>query len=403
MTTSSSLATMLGQWRGAASASQDAAWADPLQRTVLQRALLWEGLGAAQEAAESTTVRRWIEQLSFLHAATALPGKWLAAVTPQEVAGEILAADWLQVIPAPAQPIDMELDLLAEKVESQDFPALIPLIRSMVQDVKARGLVADRLLLRVADDSYGDGLRARLFHATLQLAQGQSEDAFVVLVLLALRQHWQLPDGNPVVVPEGRADRRSDSDKALLQALRERDLPAFLGHVRAMGDQPTAALRQLFLATALMILEFPDGTQLQDLGAIYLWLAAVLQMPHRSLRRSRRILFSVASCLFRFAGWERQGEWPGYGELAAFRHGLTEWGPGQQYAQNWQRVLYWQSLGEEALTQWYLQQAQQELQDSGKHTPHFWALWTATQSAGNFTGGPLLWVHPLVFLRLCAR
>lgn len=393
---------LLTQWRMAAAAEQDRIWAHASSRRALQSLLLQEGLPLSQGQVSDQSCRRWLAQLSFVLAANALPGRVAAKQLPTaaEQAEQSIPENWLHVVPDNPLPIDMELDILAEAVEKKDIQRLLPLLRSMADDVKARHLIIDRLRLRVAEDGYAHGLRSTLLHVWGQLGATVSSADFVPFTLAALEQHWHLPEACAVVVPEARAERRTDSGKALLQSLRERDLSAYMEHLRGMGDQPIAALRQLFLALGLMILEYPAGAQLEALGQLYLWLAAVLQMPHRSLRRCRRILFSAAADLFRFAGWEAQQNWPGYTELAAFRHALSEAHVAQTYREDWQRVLQVQALGEEALRAWYQRRAEQQLDLHPDPAVSFWAHWQETQVATQELSGPLLWIHPLVFLRL---
>ena len=391
---------LLEQWRMAATPEQDRIWADAAARLPLQSAFLREGLPLSRGQADLHLSRCWMARLSVTIAANSLPGHLVARAWSTMATGAPVPAEWLQITPDVPLPIDMELDILAEAVEKRDEKRLLPLLRSMAEDVKARHLIIDRLRLRVAEDGFAHGLRSSLFHAWAQLAAVVSAEDFVALTLAALQQHWGLPEACAVVVPEGRAERRADSGKALLQSLRERDLSAYMEHLRGMGDQPIAALRQLFLALGLMILEYPASTQLRELGEIYLWLAAVLQMPHRSLRRCRRILFSAAADLFRFAGWEAQQDWPGYTELAAFRHALSEELTPQTFREDWQRILQVQALGSEALATWYRRRAEQYLSVAAEPATDFWAHWQETQRATQELAGPLLWTHPLVFLRL---
>ncbi|MEY2342225.1 hypothetical protein AB4090_08985 [Acidithiobacillus sp. IBUN Pt1247-S3] len=393
-------AALLTQWRMAAAPEQDRIWADANSRLSLQSLYLREGLSLSQGQVDLYSSRCWLAHLSFTIAAGALPGHLVASTFPAAETVDPVPAAWLRVVPDTPLPIDMELDIFAEAIEKQDIRRLLPLLRSMAEDAKARHLIIDRLRLRVAEDGYAHGFRSSLLHAWAQLAAIMPAEDFVPLTMAALQQHWSLAEACAVVVPEGRAERRLDSGKALLQSLRERDLSAYMEHLRGMGDQPIAALRQLFLALGLMILEYPDGSQLIALGEIYLWLAAVLQMPHRSLRRCRRILFSAAADLFRFAGWEAQQNWPGYTELAAFRHALSEEVTPQTYGEDWQRVLQVQALGADALRSWYQRRAEQHLIASHDPSALFWAHWQETQAATQELAGPLLWIHPLVFLRL---
>ncbi|MEL5848256.1 MAG: hypothetical protein U7M05_02695 [Candidatus Igneacidithiobacillus chanchocoensis] len=396
-------AVLLRQWRMAAPAEQDRSWADADLRRALASAVVNEGLSLSWGQVDLHSSRCWLAQLNTVTAAASLPGRLAAQLLQAPLASEREAVPlqtWSQIRADAPLPIDMEVDILAEAIEQRDSDRLLPLLRSMAEDSKARQIVIDRLRLRVAEDGYAHGLRSSLFHAWAQLVDYLPSSDFTPLTMLVLTQHWKLPEACAVVVPEGRVERRAETGKALLQSLRERDLRAYMEHLRGMGDQPLAALRQLLLALGLMIIEYPRGESLVALGEIYLWLAAVLQMSHRSLRRSRRILFSVAADLFRFAGWTAQRDWPGYTEMAAFRHTLSESTQPQTYNEDWQRVLQVQALGSEALVDWYQQRAARQLLQAPVPDTRFWAHWQETQAAIQALAGPLLWIHPLVFLRL---
>ncbi len=401
---------LLRDWYSAPSHEQDRIWNGQIQKQLLG-ALLLESLGWGYGAAgDLDRTWAWIDHLSFLAAMENFPGSWVAGVLasrdqdgrPVDSRTEREIGHWLAVEPSAPMPIDMEADLLAQGIEDRDVERLLPLLVSMGADPQARQVVLDRTALRMAEDSYGAGVRSILFQQWRQTAVALPSPLFAAVTILCLRLHWDLPQGCSVVVPEGRAERPLNGGKALLQSVRERDLVSYMEHVRAMGDQPVAALRQLFITVALMILEYPAGPGLEDLGRLYLWLGSVLSLTHQSLRRARRILFSAAASIFFHSGWTCQPEWPTYTSLATFRHALQQ-GESLEIQKDWQKTL-WAHSGNEDPSSWWRAKAEQHYK--GMHPvavrPHvsFWALWQQARMAGPLTGGPLAWIHPLVLQRL---
>lgn len=401
---------LLRDWYSAPSHEQDRIWNGQTQKC-LQIALVQTSLGQGYGAAgDLGRTWEWLDHLAFLSAIENFPGAWVANVLASGTQGdsplgfdtEREPGSWLAVEPSVPIPIDMEADALAQRIENQDTEALLPLLVSMGEDQQARQVVLDRVALRMAEDSYGDGVRSILFQQWRRTAAALPSPLFAAVTITCLRLHWHLPNGACVAVPEGRAECPvgGNNSKPLLQSLRERDLGSYMGHIRAMGDQPVGALRQLFIAVALMVLEYPEGPGLEGLGRLYLWLGSVLAIAHRSLRRSRRILFSAAASVFRHGGWQAQKEWPAYASLVTFHHALQQ-GESPEIRTDWQKTL-WAHSGNGDADAWWMARAEQygmHTATAGAHAS-FWALWQQARVAGSQTGGPLSWIHPLVLQRL---
>ncbi|WP_414040876.1 hypothetical protein ACJU26_01910 [Acidithiobacillus sp. M4-SHS-6] len=390
---------VLERWRSASGAGQAALWADPAQRVLLRSAWQQDILPCWWGAEEATEALQVVADSQSIWAESEhLPVELLAAaVAIQESKrtqmDKSALPDALLLEAGSPMPLDMEVDLLSKAVEEADLEQLVPLLQSMADDDHARRIVLNRLAQRLADDSHAQGLRSILFGQWQDAAADLPARPFALGALALLHSHWQQPAGVAVVVPEGRASRDSEVDKPLLHALRERDLPAFMGRVRAMGDQPLDAIRQLFLTVTLMIVEGGQRHESQALMRLYVWLGTLLTLPHRSLRQARKVLFSAAASTFGFAGWQRRQDWPDFSTLAAYRErALSEPAPAPF---TWQGALYAAASGTAA--DWWLQVAERAIDQD--NPSGFWPLWRSAQRAGQVTGGPLAWIHPLVVLR----
>ncbi|WP_172437644.1 hypothetical protein [Acidithiobacillus marinus] len=390
---------ILDGWRAASVAGKATLWSEPEKRVLLRSAWqedilpCWWGAGgnieALQVVVDSQSIWAEAEQLPVDLLASAL------AIQESKRAQmhKLVLPDALLLEARPPMPLDMEVDLLSKAVEEADLEQLAPLLQSMADDDHARRIVLNRLAQRLADDSHAQGLRSILFGQWHDAAAELPARPFALGALALLHSHWQQPAGVAVVVPEGRASRDSEVDKPLLHALRERDLPAFMGRVRAMGDQPLDAIRQLFLTVTLMMIEGGHRHEPQALMRLYVWLGTLLTLPHRSLRQARKVLFSAAASIFAFAGWQRREDWPDFSTLAAYReHALSEPVPAPF---TWQGALH--AAASNTATDWWLQLAERAVAQD--NPPGFWPLWRTAQRAGQVTGGPLAWIHPLVVLR----
>lgn len=390
---------ILERWRSASVVGRAALWADPAQQLLLHSAWQEDILPYWWSAADNTeALQVVVDSQSIWAAAGQLPVEILAAaVGIQEEKRALLTAaplpDLLKLEASAPMPLDMEVDLLSKAVEEADLEHLVPLLQSMADDENARRVVLNRLAQRLADDSHAQGLRSILFGEWHDAATGLPAQPFALGALALLQSHWQQVPGVAVVVPEGRASRDPEVDKPLLHALRERDLPAFMGGIRALGDQPLDAIRQLFLTVTLMIIEGGHRHDPQALMRLYVWLGTLLTLPHRSLRQARKVLFSAAACTFGFAGWQRREDWPDFSTLAAYRdRALSEPVPAHF---TWQGALYAAASGTSA--DWWLQLAERAVAQG--NPTGFWPIWRTAQRAGQVTGGPLAWIHPLVVLR----
>ena len=390
---------ILERWRSVSHFERETLWADPVNRLALrvawQQALLpsWWAV-----AAETRALQDVVDTLALLAATESLPPVLLAdALQTQEgmlarSTGILPAA--LRSEAAKPMPLDMEADSFAKAIEGGDLDTLAPLLFSMAEDTNARQIVLNRLAQRLADDNHAQGLRTMLYGQWHDAAADLPARPFSLGVMALLQSHWQLPAGVAVVVPEGRASRDAVVDKPLLHALRERDLPAFMGRIRALGDQPLDAIRQLFLTITLMIIEGGAGKDPLPLARLYVWLGSLLALPHRSLRQARKVLFSAAATVFSFSGWSRQDDWPDFSTLADYRERAAREPRPAPFS--WQGALYAEATG--SGPQWWVQVAEQGAAASG--AVGFWSLWRIAQRAGSLTGGPLAWIHPLVVIRL---
>ncbi len=390
---------ILELWRSASVDGRAALWADPARKLLLQSAWQEDILPYWWSVADNTeALQVVVDSQSIWAAAGQLPvGLLAAAVDIQEEKRASLTAaplpDLLKLEASAPMPLDMEVDLLSKAVEEADLEQLVPLLQSMADDENARRVLLNRLAQRLADDSHAQGLRSILFGEWHDAAAGLPARPFALGALALLQSHWQQAPGVAVVVPEGRASRDPEVDKPLLHALRERDLPAFMGRIRALGDQPLDAIRQLFLTVTLMIIEGGHRHDPQALMRLYVWLGTLLTLPHRSLRQARKVLFSAAACTFGFAGWQRREDWPDFSTLAAYRdRALSEPVPAPF---TWQGALYAAASGTSA--DWWLQLAERAVAQG--NPTGFWPIWRTAQRAGQVTGGPLAWIHPLVVLR----
>lgn len=391
------------RWREAGAAGQGAVLSDSAQRQEVCEGFqafflpYWWG-----KAAEPTSLHGVLDLWALFAAMGEIPGDHFGAfLAAQEKdlspPGQALP-DAFQCAAAEPLPVDMELDLLAKAMEERDLAKVAPVVFSMVEDEGARRALLERLGQRLADDNYEQGLRTILFAQWRDAGAGLSPRSLGAGALALLQCHWRLPVGLTVVVPEGRAGHDGRVfDKPLLHALRERDLPAFMGRIRAMGDQPLDAIRQLLLSVTLLTLERGGGTDREALARLYVWLVTLLTMPQRSLRRMRRILFSAAATTFAFAGWKAAGDWPDYAALAAY-HAQAGASAAAVSPLSWQGVLDAYATG--AGMDWALHFA--EIMALPTTPQGFWPLWRAVNRAGAVTGGPLSWIHPLVLLRLYA-
>lgn len=387
-------------WRSASSAERLSIWSNTEQRLSLRAAwqtdLVPHWWAAADDVAALQVVT---DTQALLAEAPTLPVElFAAALLEQELKLPPAAADLPTVLWAEAAqpiPLDIEVDAFAKAVEDADLEILAPLLFSMAEDDHARRVVLTRLAQRLADDNQTQGMRTILYGQWHDAAMDLPARSFSLGALALLRSHWQQPSGVAVVVPEGRASRDPEVDKPLLHALRERDLPAFMGRIRALGDQPLDAIRQLFLTVTLMIIE--GGGDNQDplaLLRLYTWLGTLLTLPHRSLRQARKVLFSAAATTFGFAGWRRREDWPDFSTLAAYRERALSEPPPPLWS--WQSALY--AVAADASQDWWLQVAERAVTQGCP--PGFWSLWRTAQRAGALTGGPLAWIHPLVLVRL---
>ena len=390
---------ILEHWRSASVPEREILWADSAQRLVLraawQQSLLPHWWAAAADAQALQIVA---DTLALLADAESLPPALLAtALQVQEASlvqpsGTLPAA--LRSEAANPMPLDMEADTFAKAIEDGDLETLAPLLFSMAEDENARRIVLTRLAQRLADDNHAQGLRTILYGQWHDAAADLPAQPFSLGAMALLQSHWQLPAGVAVVVPEGRASRDPATNKPLLHALRDRDLPAFMGRIRALGDQPLDAIRQLFLTVTLMIIEGGGGKDPLPLVRLYVWLGSLLALPHRSLRQARKVLFSAAATTFGFAGWQRQEDWPDFSMLAAYRERAALEPVSAPFS--WQRALYAAASG--SGPQWWLQVAERGVAQGCPEG--FWSLWRTAQRAGSLTGGPLAWIHPLVVMRL---
>ncbi|MGC8503562.1 MAG: hypothetical protein ACP5MM_02060 [Acidithiobacillus sp.] len=391
------------RWRETGAAGQGVILADPAQRREVCEGFqafflpYWWG-----EAAAPMSLHGVLDLWALFAALGEIPGDhfgaFLAAQEKELSPPGHALPDALQCAAAEPLPMDMELDLLAAAMEERDLAKAAPLVFSMVEDEGARRALLERLGQRLADDNYEQGLRTLLFAQWRDAAAGLAPRSLGAGALALLHCHWRLPAGLTVVVPEARAGHDGRVfDKPLLHALRERDLPAFMGRIRAMGDQPLDAVRQLLLSVTLLILERGGGEDREALARLYVWLVTLLTMPQRSLRRTRRILFSAAATTFAFAGWKATGDWPDYAALAAY-HSQAGAGAAAASALSWQGVLDAHAAG--AGPDWAVRFA--EIVALPAAPQGFWPLWRAVNRAGAVTGGPLSWIHPLVLLRLYA-
>lgn len=390
---------ILERWRSASVPEREILWADSAQRLALRAAwqqwLLphwWAAAADAQAlqiAADTLALLADAESLPPALLATALQVQEASLVQPS---GTLPAA--LRSEAANPMPLDMEADTFAKAIEDGDLETLAPLLFSMAEDENARRIVLTRLAQRLADDNHAQGLRTILYGQWHDAAADLPAQPFSLGAMALLQSHWQLPAGVAVVVPEGRASRDPATDKPLLHALRDRDLPAFMGRIRALGDQPLDAIRQLFLTVTLMIIEGGGGKDPLPLVRLYVWLGSLLALPHRSLRQARKVLFSAAATTFGFAGWQRQEDWPDFSTLAAYRERAALEPVSAPFS--WQRALYAAASG--SGPQWWLQVAERGVAQGCPEG--FWSLWRTAQRAGSLTGGPLAWIHPLVVTRL---
>ncbi len=390
---------ILERWRSASADAQAVLWADPARKQLLRSAWQLDLLPYWWRAAGDNAALQVVADLQAIWAESDnLPAAMLAAaVAAQEsklaVLGMVPLPQALAAEASQPMPLDMEVDALSKAVEEADLETLAPLLLSMAEDDHARRIVLNRMAQRLADDSHAQGLRSMLFGQWHDAAAELPARPFALGALALLHSHWQQPGGVAVVVPEGRASRDPEVDKPLLHALRERDLPAFMGRVRALGDQPLDAIRQLFLTVTLMIIEGGQGQDALALLRLYVWLGTLLTLPHRSLRQARKVLFSAAAITFGFAGWQRREDWPDFSTMAAYRErALAEPEPA---CFTWQGALYAAASG--ASSAWWLQVAERAMAEGSP--PGFWPLWRTAQRAGVVTGGPLAWIHPLVVLR----
>jgi len=390
---------ILEHWRSASVPEREILWADSAQRLVLraawQQSLLPHWWAAAADAQALQIVA---DTLALLADAESLPPALLATALQVQEASLVKPAAMLPAAlrseAANPMPLDMEADTFAKAIEDGDLETLAPLLFSMAEDDNARRIVLNRLAQRLADDNHAQGLRTILYGQWHDAAADLPARPFSLGALALLQSHWQLPAGVAVVVPEGRASRDPAIDKPLLHALRDRDLPAFMGRIRALGDQPLDAIRQLFLTVTLMIIEGGGDKDPLPLIRLYAWLGSLLALPHRSLRQARKVLFSAAATTFGFAGWKRQEDWPDFSTLAAYRERAALEPVPAPFS--WQGALYAAASG--SGPQWWLQVAERGVAQGGP--AGFWSLWRTAQRAGSLTGGPLAWIHPLVVTRL---
>ena len=391
---------ILEHWHSASVPEWEFLWADAARRLALraawQQSLLPHWWAAAADAQALQVVA---DTQALLAEAESLPPALLAAALQVQETSLVKPAAMLPAAlmseAANPMPLDMEADTFAKAIEDRDLETLAPLLFSMAADDNARRVVLHRLAQRLADDNHAQGLRTILYEQWQGAAADLPARTFSLGALALLQSHWQLPSGVAVVVPEGRASRDPAVDKPLLHALRERDLPAFMGRIRALGDQPLDAIRQLFLTVTLMIIEGGGGKEPLPLLRLYVWLGSLLALPHRSLRQARKVLFSAAATTFGFAGWQRQEDWPHFSMLAAYRERAAIEPVPEPFS--WQGPLYAAASG--SGPQWWLQVAERGVAQTG--LPGFWSLWRTARRAGSLTGGAALaWIHPLVVLRL---
>ena len=390
---------ILEHWHSASVQEWEILWADSARRLALraawQQSLLPHWWAAAADAQALQVVA---DTLALLAEAESLPPALLAAALQVQETSLVKPAAMLPAAlmseAANPMPLDMEADTFARAIEDRDLETLAPLLFSMAEDDNARRVVLHRLAQRLADDNHAQGLRTILYGQWQGAAADLPARPFSLGALALLQSHWQLPTGVAVVVPEGRASRDPAVDKPLLHALRERDLPAFMGRIRALGDQPLDAIRQLFLTVTLMIIEGGGGQEPLPLLRLYVWLGSLLALPHRSLRQARKVLFSAAATVFSFSGWSRQDDWPDFSTLADYRERAAREPRPAPFS--WQGALYAEATG--SGPQWWVQVAEQGAAASG--AVGFWSLWRIAQRAGSLTGGPLAWIHPLVVIRL---
>lgn len=393
-------------WSCASPAEQDACWADPTAAGTLRRALWHTILGRWQESlGDAAALEGLIEQLNWLQVAPSMPGSWVfpwltrwlnPATTVPARAEQIIAQHHAD----PPLPLDMEGEELGRRLAAREPGPLLSLLLSMAEDEPARELVVAGIGLTVAADGEGGGLRCRLAAAWAVQAPTLDAADFAASAWLLARSHWSLPASCAVVVPESLSPGRESEEKPLLVSLRERDLPAYMQHLRAMGDQPLAALRQLFLSTGLAVLECAEDARRRDLARLYLWMGSSLQLPHRSRHQSRRLLFSVAAALFRQAGWQSVPTAPSVRELQSYGEAVRA-GRAAAPTNPWQSCIAATLDGQpEHAADWWRAAALRYVGDTAEERPYFFALWHTAKTADSLVGGPLAWIHPLVFQAL---
>ena len=385
---------------------QDSCWADPQAAASLRRDLWHAILGRWQAYPDDVAVLEGVvEQLSWLQEAPSMAGSWALPWLERwlgpgraetATAAEIIAHHHADR----ALPLDMEGEEFGRRLAARDPDALMSLLLSMAEDERARELVVAGLGLSMAADAEAGGLRCRLAAAWAAQAATLDNQDFAASAWLLARSHWSLPASCAVVVPESVSPSSTGDEKPLLESLRQRDLPAFMQHLRAMGDQPLAALRQLFLSTGLAILECAEDAQRRELARLYLWMGSSLQLPHRSRQQSRRLLFGIAAALFAQAGWQRLDGVPSFREVQSYGEAVRA-GTAGPPTHPWQSCLAATQDGQpEHEARWWQHTALQYAASSACERPYFFALWHMAKTAGALGGGPLTWIHPLVFQAL---
>lgn len=394
----------LQQWLELDAGQQLGVLADAQQRqAVLQEALpafarrvLCQPLGEAG----------WLDWLDFLALAglsgelpSTLLQKALQRLAPALESLPPCIAGWpdYSQFPEP-QPLDIELDLLNQALDNRDLDTLAPLARSMAEEADPRQMMMRRLSVMVAADNHANGERLVLADHVADLQDVLPAPAFTALFVNAAYLHFQAPAGPSVVVPEGKVSLTADIRTPLLVALRERNLQAYMHRLRALGDDPIGALRQLLLAFGLLILERGirgEGDQ-RRLAMIYLRLVALLKMHHSSRRLARRAFFAAAVQVFELAGWTHAGPWPDYAGLLHAYQAAAGTGKSGKEVLSWETGLHQLRTG--AMQDWMLAMAGEI--ESSKPDPLFWNVWGAAQRARVLTAGPLAWINALIPLRL---
>jgi len=392
-------------WCPVPACDRDARWADPESAASLRRDLWHAILGRwRQSPGDVAVLEDLVEQLSWLQEAGSMPGSWAlpwlaqwldSAEVPRASAAEIVGAHRAD----PALPLDMEGEELGRRLGAQEPDALLRLLLSMAEDGRAREMVVAGLGLSMAADAEGGGLRCRLAAAWAAQAPSLEARDFAASAWLLARSHWSLPAACAVVVPDQGTPGAAAEEKPLLLSLRERDLPAFMQHLRAMGDQPLAALRQLFLSTGLAILECGEVARQSELARLYLWMGSSLQLPHRSRQQSRRLLFSVAAALFRQAGWQRLESAPSFREIQSYADAVRV-GRASPPVHPWQHAIAATQRDHGDLQSHWWRTAASSHTAHGEPRPYFFALWHLAKRATTLGGGPLACIHPLVFQSL---